>query len=156
VNAGETSHTGIELGFGSQLMQTLSLDISYSYAKHLYEDWVQSGTDYSDNEISSAPRTIGNIRLNFRPELLNGGRMELELVHLGSYWMDQSNTEKYDGHEIFNLRINHQLNAQINMFARVMNLSDKQYATAASLSRGNQEFAPGMPRTVYAGIDYKF
>ena len=156
VNAGETSHTGIELGMGSQLLDTLRLDVSYSYAKHKYEDWVQSGTDFSGNEISSAPRTIGNARLAYRPGLLNGGRIELELVHLGSYWMDQSNTEKYGGHELVNLRINHQLNSQLNLFARVMNVADKKYATAASLSRGNAEFAPGLPRTYFAGIDYSF
>jgi len=112
--------------------------------------------DFSGNEISSAPRTIGNVRLAYSPGLLNGGRIELELVHLGSYWMDQENTEKYAGHDLLNLRMNHQVNAELNLYARVMNLTDKKYATAAALSGGNPEFAPGMPRTLYAGIDFKF
>jgi outer membrane receptor protein involved in Fe transport len=156
VNAGETSHTGIELGFGSQFIETLRLDISYSYAKHIYEDWVQSGTNFSGNEMVSAPRSIGNARLGYQPGLLNGGRIELELVHLGSYWLDQANTEKYGGYETFNLRMNHQVTAEFNVYARVMNLTDEKYATAAALSRGNPEFAPAMPRTFYAGIDFKF
>jgi outer membrane receptor protein involved in Fe transport len=120
VNAGKTSHTGVELGFGSQFIETLRLDISYSYAKHIYEDWVQSGTDFSDNEMVSAPRTIGNARLGYTPNLLNGGRIELELVHLGSYWMDQANTEKYGGYDAFNLRMNHQVTAEFNVYARIM------------------------------------
>jgi outer membrane receptor protein involved in Fe transport len=37
-----------------------------------------------------------------------------------------------------------------------MNLSDVRYATTAAISRGNAEYAPGMPRTFYAGINYKF
>lgn len=156
VNAGETSHTGIELGFGSQFIDTLRLDISYSYAKHIYEDWLQSGVDFSGNEMVSAPRTIGNVRLGYTPGLLNGGRIELELVHLGSYWLDQANTEKYGGYEAFNLRMNHQVTAELNVYARVMNLTDEKYATAATLSRGNPEYAPAMPRTVYAGVDFKF
>jgi len=160
VNAGRTSHTGIELGLGSQLVETVRLDISYSYAKHTYEEWVQrvggSNVDFSGNEIAFAPRTIGNARLAYQPGLLNGGRIELELVHLGSYWLDQNNTEKYGDHEIVNLRMNHHINKQMNVYARVMNLTDKKYATAASLSRGNAEFAPGMPRTFYAGLDFKF
>ncbi|MDX2507756.1 MAG: TonB-dependent receptor [Gammaproteobacteria bacterium] len=156
VNAGKTSHTGVELGFGSQFIETLRLDISYSYAKHIYEDWVQSGTDFSGNEMVSAPRSIGNARLGYTPGLLNGGRIELELVHLGSYWMDQANTEKYGGYDAFNLRINHQVTAEFNVYARVMNLTDEKYATAATLSRGNPEFAPAMPRTIYAGVDFKF
>ena len=156
VNAGETSHTGIELGLGSEIMETLRLDISYSYARHVYEDWIQSGTDYSGNEMDSAPRTLGNARLAYSPGLLNGGRIELEFVHLGSYWMDQGNTREYGGYEIFNLRMNHRVSVDLNVYARVMNLSDEKYATAASLNRGNPEFAPAMPRTLYAGIDYKF
>ena len=156
VNAGETSHSGIELAFGSQFVETMSLDISYSYAKHKYEDWVQSGTDFSGNEMVTAPRTIGNARLAYRPGLLNGGRLELELVHIGSYWLDQANTEKYDGYDTFNLRMNHQVNAGLNIYARVMNLTDEKYATAASLSRGETQYAPAMPRTYYAGVDLKF
>lgn len=156
VNAGKTSHTGIELGFGSQFVETLRLDISYSYAKHIYEEWVEKGTDFSGNEMVNAPRTIGNARLAYRPGLLNGGRIELELVHLGSYWLDQANTEKYGGYESFNLRMNHQVTAEFNIYARIMNLSDEKYATAVSLSRGNTEYAPAMPRTFYAGIDLKF
>jgi len=160
VNAGETSHTGIELALGSQLQETLRLDVSFSYAKHMYEDWVQrvgsTNVDFSGNEISSAPRTIGNARLAYSPGLLNGGRIELELVHLGSYWMDQENTDKYAGHELLNLRMNHRVNTELNVYARIMNLTDEKYATAASISGGNPEFAPGMPRTFYAGVDFKF
>jgi len=36
-NAGETLQRGIEVGFGSALTETVQLDISYSYAKHTYE-----------------------------------------------------------------------------------------------------------------------
>lgn len=160
VNAGKTSHTGIEIGMGSQLIETVRVDISYSYAKHTYEEWLQrvggSNVDFSGNEIAFAPRSIGNARLTYKPGILNGGDIEMELAHLGSYWLDQSNTEKYGGHEIVNLRMNHHINKKTNIFARIMNLADKKYATAASLRRGNAEFAPGMPRTLYVGLDLEF
>jgi len=160
VNAGETLHQGVELGVDSRLSERLKLALSYSYAEHRYEDWLQrvgsSNVDYSGKEIESAPKTIGDIRLIYRPALLNGGRLELEWLHLGKYWMDQDNTAKYAGHEIYNLRVNHQFDKKLNVYARVMNLTDELYATAASVSRGANEYAPGMPRTYYAGVDYKF
>ncbi len=156
VNAGETSHRGIELSTNGKMTETLQLAVSYSYAKHLYEDWVNNNVDYSGNEIESAPRVIANTRFTYKPALLNGGRVELEWVHLGDYWMDQSNTGKYDGHDIYHLRFNHRMDKQLNLFARVINVTDELYATAASISRGNNEYAPGMPRTLYAGVDYKF
>jgi len=160
VNAGETSHQGIELSVDGKMTETLQLAVSYSYAEHFYEDWVQrvnsSNVDYSGNEMNSAPRVIANTRLTYKPAILNGGRAELEWVHLGDYWMDQSNTGKYDGHDLYNLRFNHRMDKQLNLFARVINVTDERYATAASISGGNNEFAPGMPRTLYAGVDYKF
>ena len=80
--------------------------------------------------------------------------MELEWVHLGKYWMDESNTEKYAGHELYNLRASYFFDQQMEMFARLMNVSDERYATAASFSRGNAEYAPGMPRTFLTSFRY--
>ena len=160
VNAGETLHKGIELGVNKDLTDELQLAMSVSYAEHSYEDWIQrvggSNVDFSGNDIESAPNTISNLRLNYKPQLLNGGRVELEWSHLGKYWMDQGNTTKYDGHELYNLRANYFVSKAFEVYARVMNLGDEHYATAAAVSSGNPQYAPGMPRTVYAGVDYKF
>ena len=156
VNAGETLHRGIELGLNSKLSKEWKLGVSYARNKHTYENWVEKGTDFSGNEIQSAPREVANTRLNYRPSLLNGGRLELEWVHLGEYWMDQSNTEKYDGHDLLNFRLNYFATKKFETFVRLMNLGDKTYATSASYSRGASTFAPGMPRTLYAGAEYKF
>jgi len=141
----------------------LILSVSYSYAKHTYEDWKPSDTvDYSGNEMSSAPREITNTRLNYRAKLLQGANLELEWVHLGSYWMDDANTHKYPGHDVLNLRGNLTLNKTFQLFARLMNVTDESYATssaykAPAFGRPEQfEYAPGMPRTLYAGIRMQF
>lgn len=155
-NAGKTLHRGIEIGFDTELAATVKLDISYSYAKHTYEEWSPStGINYSGNEISSAPRQIGDVRLNWRPEALNGGRLELNWVHLGRYWLDDENTRSYEGHDIFHLRANHELNSQWSLFGRIENLTDERYATSGSYSQFNGELlVPGLPRTLYAGVNY--
>ncbi len=160
-NAGETRHKGFELGADYQFNREWELAISYSWTKQTYEDWTEKGTDYSGNELPSAPNNLGNATLNYRPGFLNGGRMELEYSYMGSYYMDNLNTEKYNGHELLNFRINHFVDMgnkdSLELYARVMNLTDETYATSASYNtyRG-REFAPGMERTVYAGINYKF
>ncbi len=156
VNAGETLHRGIELSAGMQLAPAWLLNVSYSYAKHTFEEWVESGTVYSGNEMPSAPREIGNVRLAYAPGALKGGRVELEWERLGSYWMDSANTEKYDGHDLLNLRASYPISDTVELYGRVMNLTDERYATAASLSRGARELAPGMPRTFFAGINARF
>ncbi len=159
-NAGKTLHKGLELGADYRFTQDWSLGASYTHTKQTYEEWEEKGNDYSGNELPSAPQNFANTRLNYHPNILNGGRVELEWSHIGSYWMDNDNTEKYDGHDLLNLRVNHFINMenkkQLELYARIMNLTDKRYATAASFSRGESTFAPGMERTVYAGFNYKF
>lgn len=155
-NAGETLHRGIELGFDTALAAAVQLDLSYSYAEHTYEEWSpKTGVSYNGNEMSSAPRQIGDVRLAWRPETLNGGRVELNWVHLGSYWLDDENTHTYAGHDLYHLRANYALNKQLELFGRIENLTDERYATSASYSQFNgEQFAPGLPRTLYAGLNY--
>lgn len=157
MNAGETLHRGIETGLSGELAKDVSLNIAASYAKHSYEEWrPNSTTDYSGNEISDAPRLIVNTRLGYVAPVLNGGKVELEWTRLGSYWLDDANTEKYSGHSLFNLRASYPVNDELKLYGRIMNLLDERYATTASLGRDGREFAPGMPRTAYLGMSYSF
>ena len=161
VNAGETQHQGAELGLNTKLAEELKLAFSYSYAKHTYEDWVHSGNDFTGNEMKVAPREIMNTRLNWAPSLLNGGNAELEWERLGDYWMDNNNTHKYNGHNLLNLRANYNVDKKLEIYGRVMNLTDKRYATNASYTPAGWspekfEYAPGMSRAVYVGVNYNF
>ncbi len=157
-NAGETLHKGIELAYQQPIADQLELNLAYSYAKHTYEQWSpRTGLDYAGNEISSAPRQIGDVRLAWRAPALNGGRVELNWSHLGKYWLDDENTHQYDGHDLLHLRANYMLNTQLELFARVENITDERYATGAGYSQfGGEEYAPGLPRTVYAGASYQW
>jgi outer membrane receptor protein involved in Fe transport len=162
-NAGKTLHQGIETGLTAPLHADVDLAVSYAYTEFTYEDWQpDANTDYSDNEIVAAPRDIGNVAVGYHPSQLNGGKVELEFVHLGQYWMDQANTETYKGHQLLNLRFNYPVNPEFKLSARILNLEDKTYATNASYKPaafGNAEkfeYAPGMPRTAYLSASYSF
>lgn len=156
VNAGETLHEGIEVGIAGEFTSVVSLDIAASYAKHTFESWLKDNVDFSGKEMKSAPRLIINTSLAFTPAFLNKGKIELEWNKLGSYWMNDSNTQKYQGHDIYNFRINYFATKKIEVYGRLMNVTDERYATSASISSGQRTFAPGMPRTVYVGMKYKF
>ncbi len=161
LNAGKTLHRGIEIGVGAELTRELKLDVAYSYAKHSYENWIAkdsagANVDYSGKEMESAPRTIANTRLSYAPATLNGGKVALEWIRLGSYWLDTANTAQYEGHDVFNFRINYPAGRGVDLFGSVMNLTDKRYAESASLSSGNPVYAPALPRTLYAGFQYNW
>jgi iron complex outermembrane receptor protein len=158
VNNGKTTHRGLELGLGAALTDKLRLNGAFSWTRHRYDEWVvNSTTDFSGNEIESAPRTLANVLLEYSPALLNGGRVGLEWVHVGHYRMDQANTPgaSYEGHDLLNLRANHFVTREWEIYGRLMNIADRRYAEAAAFSTTNgREFAPGMPRTAYVGVVY--
>ncbi len=158
LNAGETLHRGIETGITASLTETVGMEIAYSYAKHTYVNWSpKTGLNYDGKEQASAPNEIGNVRLNWHPAMLGGGRVEAEWERLGSYWMDDDNTHKYPGHDLFHLRASYKAGGNLEIFGRVANLMDTRYAmlSAYTVASGEQ-FAPGMPRTFSAGIEYRF
>jgi outer membrane receptor protein involved in Fe transport len=154
VNAGKTRHRGIEVGLHKGFAAGWRLDTALSYAKHTYVDWVTSSGDFSGKEMESAPRVMANTRVSWTPR--DGTTAQLEWVHLGSYWLEASNSPvygKYPGHDVFNLRVQQRLSGGVTLFGRVMNLADKRYADSASVSSLTPVFSPALPRTFYAGLE---
>jgi outer membrane receptor protein involved in Fe transport len=158
LNAGETEHKGIEIGLGIKPLKKVELNTSYSYATHKYKTYsVSSTVDYSGKEIPQAPRQIINTRLAYKPSLLKGGIAELEWIKLGKYWLDDANTEKYSGHNLFNFRVSYKISKLLEIYARVINITDKLYAERASKSGTDAAlFAPGQPLTFFTGITYNW
>ncbi len=153
---GETSHKGVELGLTARRADNLELSGAFSCIRHRYDEWVANGIDFSGNEIESAPRFLGNVTLDCRQALLNRGGVVLEWVGVGSYRIDRANTpgQKYDGHDLCNLRANWFLSREWEVYGRVMNLADRRYAEVASYTSSGREYAPGLPRTAYVGLVY--
>ncbi len=157
VNAGKTLHKGVEVGLGAEIVRGLSFDVALSYAEHTYEDWAPDSTiNYSGNEQESAPRQIGSARVNIAPPSLPRSLLTLEWSRIGSYFTDQANQHKYDGHDLFNVRASYGVTPRIDVYAKLNNVFDERYADRVSYNafRG-QEYAPGLPRTVYFGLSLK-
>lgn len=158
MNAGETSHKGIEVGVGAAVAEDWRLHTALSYAKHTFEEWRESATViYDGKEMDKAPRMVGNTSLHYAPEQGQNGQATLEWVTLGSYWLNPANTAKYSGHDLFNLRGTYPINKELELFGSVTNLLDKRYAESGQLSfGGNELYAPGMPRMAFAGLQAKW
>jgi iron complex outermembrane recepter protein len=159
-NNGVTSHKGVELGLSTALSDDVTFNGAFSYIRHRYDSWLAvvggSNVDFSGNEMESAPRFLGDVSLDYKSSFLKGGVVSLEWVRVGSYRIDQANTagQRYDGHNLFNLRASYFASKQWEVYGRVMNLTDKRYAEAASYRATGAEFAPGAARTIYLGAVY--
>ena len=158
LNAGKTEHKGVEIGLGITPIPEVELSTSYSNAIHTYEEFqVSPVLNFNDKEIPQAPRQIVDTRLAYKPAWLGGGLVELEWVLLGNYWLDNANTEEYNGHDLFNLRASYHLSKAWEVYARLINITDELYAESASKSSADPAmFAPGQPRTFFAGLTWNW
>jgi len=168
-NAGKTESRGLELSLGRDLVKTLKLETALSYATHEYKEWKgkdASGNafDYAGNQMAAAPHFMGNTRLTWTPTTAVSA--QFEWVRIGGYFLQDSNTgstvgvdkgtAKTNGYDLFNFRTSYALCRSASIFGRVMNIADKRYADSASISSNTAVYAPGLPRTFYAGLEVKW
>jgi outer membrane receptor protein involved in Fe transport len=151
VNAGRTSHRGVELGLGVPFAQQWRADAALSYSEQKYEEFVTSNGDFSGKDIEAAPRVLANARLSWLPR--ERARLQLEWVRIGEYWLDAGNTAKYSGHDLLNFRANWPLSKRLTFSGSITNLADKRYADSAQISSNFPVFSPGLPVTLYAGLE---
>jgi outer membrane receptor protein involved in Fe transport len=156
-NAGRTLHRGIEVALGSALPAGFRVDAAYALSEHTYQEWQpRAELDFAGNEMEDAPREIGNVVLGWSPARSSGASFALEWARIGRYWMDAQNTTRYPGHDLLHVRASLPLTRAITLYARLQNLTDERFAESAAytVARG-EEFAPGMPRTLHAGVQIR-
>jgi outer membrane receptor protein involved in Fe transport len=160
-NAGRTRHRGIEVGAGVGLASFLRLESAYSYGEHKYLQWVTAtGTDYSGNEIESAPRHVANTRLVLSP-LRKHGSAAVEWQHVGGYFTDPENAHRYGGYDLVSLYLTVPVVHGFDLVGRVNNLANTRYAVTASFNpfvpaAQQERFTPGLPRTFFLGAQYRW
>jgi iron complex outermembrane recepter protein len=163
VNAGKTSHQGIELAL-NQDIDKFDWRVSATYAQHKYLTYNVSPTvNFSDKDNPQAPKIFANTEIGFKPN--TDWRLSLQNQYLSSYYINNANTEniKYKGHSIFNLSINYD-SKKYSAWLKVNNLFDTKYAQSASSTynsgvyKPNEQnsYNPGSLRAFVLGISGKF
>lgn len=169
-NAGETRHTGVEIGVTAMLASRVRVDASYSSASQRYVTWIPQAArpaagatpavpeiNYSGNLMEQAPVDLGNLLVTWTPERLKGGRLAVEMAHTGRYAMDAANVATYAGYQLVHLHANAFVFSGLEVFARVTNLSDRRFAELATYDAfQGRQFTPGAPRTLYAGMRWGY
>ena len=155
---GKTRHQGMELSFIGYLTDWMSISGDGTLAKHTYSfnENVGSAANniISGSRVDSAPDTLSHMRFTFLPTA--NAEVELEWRHVGSYFTNPGNTNKYQGHDIFITRVNYALEENINLFGRVDNILNKKYADRADYAFGSERYFPGRPRTLFFGLSTSF
>lgn len=156
VNDGKTRHTGLELGAFYPFNEQFDIAANVTFAKHEY-DFDRDATDIENgNYLVTAPKRMGNIRLGWNATQKT--RAELEWVHMSEYYLNDANTEKYEGHDVFNLYVSHQVNDSLKLYSQLRNVFNTEYAERADFGGfpTNYRYFVGEKRYLHVGASYSF
>jgi outer membrane receptor protein involved in Fe transport len=105
-------------------------------------------------DMDTAPRLTGSTQLLW--QISDRRSVELEWVHMDSYFTDEANTAEYDGHNLVNLRYQADFGDKWYYGARITNLFNTDYAERADLGFGNDRYFVGEPVSLYMSIGQRF
>ena len=154
VSDGKSDHYGLEAQLKWRPWESIYLDAVGSYAKHSYEfdrDAARRETIVSGNEVDTAPQVLASARVGYEQRFVLA---ELEWVHMDPYFLDAANTAKYEGHDLWNLRVIVTPTPRWWLGVRVNNLTDKLYADRADFAFGHHRYFPSREREVYVQLGY--
>ena len=144
---GETDHMGVELSLDWMLTRDWSIASQLTYAQHEYAfnnnvTGANSAETITDgNTVDGAPETLANTRLRYKYN--ERTHINVDWEHVGSYFMDASNSTEYDGHNIFAVTADYVLSGQSRLSLRIDNLLDEEYAKRADKWFGKNRYFPG-------------
>jgi len=160
-NASRVIHKGIEVAVDWQVTDELNINTAYTVAKHEFDQHEDEALE--GKEMKAAPDYIANLRFTYLPSAVEGLSAMLEVQSIGEYWLDDENTADEngddrinDGYTIANLKARYQINSNLAVHARVLNLTDKEYEQEAEYRYRKNRYSPGAPRTFYLGFNYQW
>ena len=154
VSDGRTRHRGLEFSLEYAFASRWSLLLEGTYAVHSYAfaaQVSQGGVIAYGNDVKYAPRTLGTAVLRWQPDAAT--RAELQYLHVGGYWLDESNQHRYGGHDLLSFYAQRELGGGYSLSLRVLNLAGVAYAEHADFNLGRYRYFPGDGREVFVGLE---
>lgn len=152
VSDGRTTHRGLEYELTWRATPRVSLGASGTVAWHRYDftDTISGGESIrAGADVDTAPRHLHSARLGFEEERFGA---ELELFHVGEYWLNAENTARYPGHTVLNARVAWRFAPEWRAVLRATNLTDERYADRADFAFGEYRYMPGRSRAAFLEI----
>lgn len=150
-NAGEVEKMGFEFSGNYDVSDTISLGANYAYSDFKFKSFNEPvngvNTSRAGNSMPYVPKHQYAMSMNYDSGWGLKGSMRTE--SWSAYWMDNANTEKYDGYKfITNANLSYDWTEDRALSLNVENLFDRRYAIEAKKdTRGTRTFAAGQPRT---------
>lgn len=158
-NAGSTQRLGAELSVDYFITQAFDVGLNGAYYSYTYKEYVDSaGNDYSGNKQRFIPDYQYSLFTGYQ---YHGFSARLEGVSYGPYYMDDANSEKYDGYTLVTNVMLAYTYEQHKIQLNVNNLFDARYATEVNkvINVGRPDsyyYTPANPLFAMATYSYEF
>ena len=163
VNAGRTTHPGLEATINFPLLrsQNLTITSSNNFSKYWYifKEFNNRGNDYSQNKLTGVPThtTFSKIKFDFKNYIA-----QVSLQNVGKIPMNDSNVLFTDSYSVIDLKLSRLYslkNLGINISTGINNLFDKKYASGIVINargfggRDPRYYYPGLPRNYFISLN---
>ena len=163
VNAGRTSHPGLETTINIPILisQKVNITSSSNFSKYWYifKDFNNQGNDYSTNKLTGVPghTLFSKIKVDLKNYLL-----QFSFQNIGEIPMNDANTLFTDSYSLFDLKISRRLylkGMEVNLSSGINNLLDKRYASGVVINargfggRDPRYYYPGLPRNYFISLN---
>jgi iron complex outermembrane receptor protein len=166
-NASKTKRDGLELAWEAYLPRGFEAALAYTLLDARFTQPFQTviGTPSVPATVNAGSKLPGVSATNLFGELVwryapSGFHAGVEIRHSGKVYVNDPNTEAADAYTIWNLRAGFEQRMRkwrLTEFARVNNVSDRQYIGSVIVAEANNRFyepAPG--RNWLAGVSASF
>lgn len=157
-NAGESERTGIEAALAVDLLEGLTLDLSYTWSDFEYTRFDFEGEDFSGNQLPGIPEHFANLQLNYRHE--SGWFARWNTRYTGSMQADDANTTTVSESTVSDLRIGllHERGGwTIEPYFGLNNVFDQDYFANIRINAfGGRYYEPALERNLYAGLRLRY
>lgn len=154
-NAGQTRHYGLEYALNIAPSEEWFFRFAGSNSRHEFVDYAEGDLNLAGNRMPFAPEWLANAQATYRPSYLPGFRIGLEWVHLGEYFIDNANSDTYEGYDLLHLRTGYEWK-NLEIWCNVTNLTDELYSVNTRRRGASLDFRVGELRAVQVGLAYTF
>jgi iron complex outermembrane receptor protein len=163
VNAGKTEKNGLELSGRIKLTRDWEIGGYYAYSDYTYEEFSEPvrvgfstvNMNRAGNQLPYIPNDQYGVFVGWKSP--TGWRARVSANTWGEYWMDNANTQKYEGWDwVTNLSLGYEQGHHA-LTLNLDNVFDQHYSVEAKKdTSGNVTYAAASPRSVMLTYQYKF
>jgi iron complex outermembrane receptor protein len=168
INAGRSSHRGIEFTVNYALLKTANFQIDTYFGASLndfsFKDFVDNGIDYSRNQLTGVPNQQWNTGIDLKTA--NGFTFNTSFMSMGKIPMNDSNTKYSESYTLLDVKAAYSFTIlkllKATVSSGINNILDSKYAASIlpnATGFGNaapRYYYPGSPISFYGGVSVSY